>query len=398
MAIHDEVGETSRKGLCSGVYVKGMVESVPVFFTADTGASRTIISTRVFNKIRESARPELTKSVCLKGAGGVPIKERGKASFVLQLGPLEITCEAIVAEIEDDALLGYDVLVGGESGPADILLSKDKILLDGHEIPCIKVGRDHRVRKVIMAGDVIIPAASEAVVDAYVERIGADDLDDRTDYLVEPTEHFKETYQLMMASTLVNINRTTTCKVRVLNPYPTDMVLKQDAEIGKAERIERVVSVVQGKEQEDEENNYVPARRVSTNEDSSVKLSPPPYKAKESDVPQHIKQHMKQRPRRFPLAYAEEEKAASEDLLKTGVIQKCTSLVPKRGFLGEVTQAINANARAVRNMDKSMEKMAEAVGRLARSMERIDERARPHRTFKENSPPRKGIKSVVTRK
>lgn len=36
--------------------------------------------------------------------------------------------EAIMAEIEDDTLLGCDVLMGGKMGPADILLSKGILL------------------------------------------------------------------------------------------------------------------------------------------------------------------------------------------------------------------------------------------------------------------------------
>jgi hypothetical protein len=40
--------------------------------------------------------------------------------------------EAVVADIEDEALFGYDVLEGGSQG-ADILLSQNKIILDGIE-------------------------------------------------------------------------------------------------------------------------------------------------------------------------------------------------------------------------------------------------------------------------
>ncbi|KAH3882643.1 hypothetical protein DPMN_006587 [Dreissena polymorpha] len=40
-----------------------------------------------------------------------------------------MTEEVIVAEIEDDALLGYDFLRRKQGRPADILLSKNKIVL-----------------------------------------------------------------------------------------------------------------------------------------------------------------------------------------------------------------------------------------------------------------------------
>ncbi len=77
--------------------LRALVGQQPVVFTADTGASRTIISSRVYDRLLDGERPELRRSSCLRGAGGSPIKERGKASFKLTLGPLEIINEAIVA-------------------------------------------------------------------------------------------------------------------------------------------------------------------------------------------------------------------------------------------------------------------------------------------------------------
>ena len=43
---------------------------------------------------------------------------------------------------------------------------------------------------------------------------------------MEPTEHFQAEYPLQMASTLVDINEGCTCKVRMLNPFPTAMSIK----------------------------------------------------------------------------------------------------------------------------------------------------------------------------
>jgi hypothetical protein len=43
----------------------------------------------------------------------------------------------IIAEIEDDALLGLDILMKGEGGPADIKLTEGIILLNKIKIPCI---------------------------------------------------------------------------------------------------------------------------------------------------------------------------------------------------------------------------------------------------------------------
>jgi hypothetical protein len=50
---------------------------------------------------------------------------------LLLLVNLTLDSELIVAEIEDEALLGLDILMKGKGGPADIKLTEGLILLDG---------------------------------------------------------------------------------------------------------------------------------------------------------------------------------------------------------------------------------------------------------------------------
>ncbi|KAL3878170.1 hypothetical protein ACJMK2_030539 [Sinanodonta woodiana] len=140
-------------------------------FTADTGATKTIIADTVYNQIPEEKRPLLKKSVTLAGAGGTLLKELGKATFHLEQGPMILDREVIVAEIEDEGLLGIDILQNENDGPADILLSKGVIKLNGVSIPCIQIGlNDDTVRNVKAADDFIIPGNSEAIIDVFVDR------------------------------------------------------------------------------------------------------------------------------------------------------------------------------------------------------------------------------------
>ena len=78
-------------------------------------------------------------------------------------------------------------------------------------------------------------------------------------------------YPLQMATTLVNLNEAPTCKVRVLNPYPTEINLRQDADIGVAERMEKIVSVLTKAEHQAESDNLVAVRRITTRS-SEVKI------------------------------------------------------------------------------------------------------------------------------
>ena len=63
--------------LPDGIYIRGTVQAYPLLFTADTGASKTIISRRMYESFKPEDRPKLVKTSKLVGAGGVNIKDLG---------------------------------------------------------------------------------------------------------------------------------------------------------------------------------------------------------------------------------------------------------------------------------------------------------------------------------
>ena len=81
---------------------------------------------------------------------------------------METTVEAVVAEIDDNGLLGIDLLENGDGGPADLLLSKGMLAEQDNEVPIIHVGLRGRVRRVTAADHFVIPPQSELVIDVYV--------------------------------------------------------------------------------------------------------------------------------------------------------------------------------------------------------------------------------------
>jgi hypothetical protein len=70
-------------------------------------------------------------------------------------------------ERENNVLLGFDVLKGDKKGAVDILLSKNKIVLDGYKIPCFQVGKQNVTRKVVVAEDFTVPGLTEALVNVF---------------------------------------------------------------------------------------------------------------------------------------------------------------------------------------------------------------------------------------
>ena len=364
--------------LPDGIYIRGDIQGYPILYTADTGASRTVISKRVYDNMRPEDRPVLTKSAKLIGAGGSSINEVGKGSFKVQLGPVSVETEAIVAEIEDDGLLGVDVLQNGADGPTDILMSKGVLQMAGKEVPIIQIGMADRIRRVTAADHTVIPAESEAIIDVYIQRKEYDDFSSESEYIVEPTENFQEKYPLQMATTLVDINEGCTCKVRLLNPFPTAVSIKQDAVLAQAEPIKGLLRTLVEEEDINESVNNCRVRRLQLIRNdtdisqANIQLFRKVEESRPEPVPSHLTglyekssaglkaeekeklkallvkfqdtfskdewdlglthltahpintgnaEPVKQPPRRVPLAHAAAEKQAIEDLKAKGVIR-----------------------------------------------------------------------------
>ena len=261
--------------LPDGVYIRRSAQGYPLLFTTDTGASKTIISKLVFKSMATENQPKLSGSSKLIGASGTEIRELGKGLFLLKLGLMLLEVDAIVADIADDALLGVDVLQNGDEGPSDLFMSKGVLLINKQEVPIIQVGIKTRVRRVTSADHFVIPAQCESVIDVYVERHESDDFSSETEYLVEPTEHFQEDYPLRMAATFVDINKGYTCKVRILNPFPTATSIKQDAAIGQAVPIEGKPKVIAHEENTTETENFFSIRRVDFMENKELTADTP---------------------------------------------------------------------------------------------------------------------------
>ena len=146
--------------------------------------------------MRPADRPVLSRASKLIGARGTTITNLGMGEFTVHLGTVKLEVEAIVADIDDDGLLGVDVLQSNSNGPADLLMSKGILLINKQEVPIIQVGPNTRIHRVTAADHFIIPPQSEAIVDVYVERQEYDDFSAEQNFIIEPTEHFRVTYPL----------------------------------------------------------------------------------------------------------------------------------------------------------------------------------------------------------
>ena len=201
-----------------------------------------------------------------------------------------------MAEIDDDGLLGIDVLQNGSGGPADLMRSKGVLVVQDKEVSINQVGLKNRVRRVTAADHYVIPPQAETVIDVYVERYESDDFSFESTCLIEATEKFKETFPLKMAVTLVDVNKVCTCKVRVLNPFPTAISIKQDTTIGNAEPIDGILHVLFQQEDETEETNFHKVRRVNfasrteaVKQEPEVEIARNLMEGQGKSIPDHLK-------------------------------------------------------------------------------------------------------------
>ena len=108
-----------------------------MLFNIDTGAACTVISDRVYSSIPEEERPTLTRCTETTGASGQSLSIQGSATFDIELGSgQKFGSEIMVANIEDDGLLGHDLL---RQGRAAILYNKNILRFIGASLHCIKI-------------------------------------------------------------------------------------------------------------------------------------------------------------------------------------------------------------------------------------------------------------------
>ena len=179
-------------------------------------------------------RPKLSGSSSLSGASGEKLRSLGRGNFHIKLGSLQIDRSFEVAQIEDEALLGIDILQNGKGGAADISLKDGLIHWQGVSIPCVQVGMHKATRTVKVADHYTVPPLTEVILDVFVQPECIDHHMIRQEMIVEPTDNFTEKYGLMMAPTIVDTKSNPTVKVRIMNPGVSPVSLNQDARIAEA--------------------------------------------------------------------------------------------------------------------------------------------------------------------
>lgn len=280
--------------------------------------------------------------------------------FGLQLGTLSLEKEFVVADIQDEMLLGVDILQNLGEEKADILLSKGVIRFQGHEIPCIQRGMQAGITlRCVERSE--IPGNTEVIIPIFIQRAHEEDICD--DLLFEPSEDLMERTSLLMAPSIVNVRGKMTVPLRILNPFDETRVLHPDTVVGTVDeffgvlrRVEQVDNLTETRRcsselpgDRDSRSDVVPKHLMSLYEASSQLLSETEketftkflrqyqetfskddWDLGQTDLMEHEidtgdSKPIKQPPRKVPIALADEERDVILNLRERGIIQYSTS-------------------------------------------------------------------------
>ena len=167
-------------------------------------------------------------------ADGKEIASPGFAMLSVTLGKFKFKHLFCIAEVEDEGLIGSDILLKCELGPVDILLSQRQLAINNYRIPILVQDSASReclssTRKVTAFDTRELMPNSYCVITVCAERDpGAKD----TVCLVEPAPQLQDKYKLLMPCGLIDLQTSEVCQVIVCNPTSDIVTLYANTVVG----------------------------------------------------------------------------------------------------------------------------------------------------------------------
>ena len=93
---------------------------------------------------------------------------------------------------------------------------------------------------------------------------------------------------------VVDINKACTCQVRILNPFPTAMSIKQDAVVGQAEVIQGRPKILTKQENKKDIENFCRVRKVDFMKTNRKLSNRSPVDEYVGQKPTYLPEHLKQ--------------------------------------------------------------------------------------------------------
>ena len=327
---------------CSMLRVTIEVNDIPLQAVVDTAAEVTIVSDRVFQLLNPA--PPTVRNVVLSTAGrDMRLKGAVVGPVTIKLGDSNFSEEIYIAPISDDMLLGLDFL---RRHAVDILIGSEELKLGTQSIPLMRGSTrgPEKVAKVCLQHRVTIPPNSlkriTGVIDQRMEG-----------FIIEPMSGLPALVPRTLHDTGPEV------QLLVLNPTDRTVHLDGNSVLAQAFEVE-VVAPIQSSPPEPEpgartiledENPEVPEHLRDLYQRSAELLDPTQqvalkhllieygdvfacddfdlgdFTAIEHRVDTGTAAPIKQKMRRTPLRFADEERAHLQRMERAGVIQPSQS-------------------------------------------------------------------------
>ncbi|CAG2209806.1 unnamed protein product [Mytilus edulis] len=151
------------------MYIPVLVNGFKSHGVIDSGAQVSILNTELFRKLQ--TKPKLSDTVVVKGistAGTIQAEVAEKVA--LQIGRSKIECNMLVADIEDELILGLDFLetnrVIVDHGQYTITLNKE--IISATEMSSTEIG-DVKVYRAVVAETTVLPPYSSQFIQVKLD-------------------------------------------------------------------------------------------------------------------------------------------------------------------------------------------------------------------------------------
>ncbi|KAJ8948860.1 hypothetical protein NQ318_013513, partial [Aromia moschata] len=195
----------------NSVFVDGLVDGKERLLLLDTGATRTIIRP----DIAGTAARITPTSWRLRTATGDPATIRGETNVTIVIGNVSFEHRALVAEIEDELILGMDIM---NTKGFELDFKNNVLKINGEEIVLHR--KTEETIRVVLAEDTAVPERSEMILDAHLDGnpcVG-------NIMMFEPRSHDGEVARgIAVGKALLLTEKTVPVRIMNLNHHPVNL-------------------------------------------------------------------------------------------------------------------------------------------------------------------------------
>ena len=217
----------------SGLFVEAKINGLIVSCLVDTGATMSLISTRVWDKFEKQEICSFNQTIV--SASGTPLDVLGRAEVRIEINGSKFPFPAIIADVETDIILGLDFM---KANKVVTDIANNSMSINGKTCPLQAAGKIGCYR-VVVSEKVCLKPRSETVVLGKVSDNSL--LKDKGMFLVEPSDKMLKSGESLVARALVTAGNTV--PVRIMNLSHEEQVYNAGTNIAKISPVAEIQNV-----------------------------------------------------------------------------------------------------------------------------------------------------------